>query len=395
MAIYHCSISNVSRAKGSSSCATLSYISADKVYEERTAQTYSYGRAERVLAVGTLIPENAPEEYRNPSVLFNSIENYEKAENARTAKKIEVALPREVDLAGQKQIVEDYIRENLTKEGYACTYAIHNDKKNTNPHAHILVVNRQINEKGEWNTKCRKEYALDEYGERIPQLDKDGNQKLGKRNEKLWKRINVQVNPLDKKEFLQKLREGWAVECNKYLEEEQKIDHRSYVAQGIEQIPTIHEGYASREIEKRGGVSERAEINREIRAKNQLLQQLIEQLKELGKKVKEKGEDLRGHIGELLQRSRSLRNGERTGTEPSGERTAPERAGKPEEQSAEDIIRELNAKERAAKERARASAAARADRDAERERLAAEERREALERSKLQTERSRGKGFSR
>ena len=162
MSIYHCSISNVSRAKGSSSCATLSYISADKVYEERTTQTYSYGRGERVLEVGTILPAYAPKEYADASVLFNAIENYEKAENARTAKKIEVALPRELDLETQKEIVENYIREYLTSEGYCATYAIHNDKDNNNPHAHILVANRQLNKKGKWGSKRKMKYALDE-----------------------------------------------------------------------------------------------------------------------------------------------------------------------------------------------------------------------------------------
>lgn len=287
MAIYHCSISNVSRAKGSSSCATLSYISADKVYEERTAQTYSYGRVERVLEVGTLIPENAPEEYRNPSVLFNSIENYEKAENARTAKKIEVALPREVALAEQKQIVEDYIRENLTKERYACTYAIHNDKNNNNPHAHILVANRQLNNKGEWSSKRKMEYVLDENGQRVPRLDENGQQKTDKNGRKQWKRVNVEQNPLDKKEFLQKLREGWAIECNKHLDPEQQIDHRSYARQGIEQEPTIHEGYAARKREKQGKAADRCQINREIRSRNALLQQLQAKIKEIAAELAE------------------------------------------------------------------------------------------------------------
>ena len=287
MAIYHCSISNVSRAKGSSSCATLSYISADKVYEERTAQTYSYGRVERVLEVGTLIPENAPEEYRNPSVLFNSIENYEKAENARTAKKIEVALPREVDLAEQKQIVEDYIRENLKKERYACTDAIHNDKNNNNPHAHILVANRQLNNKGEWSSKRKMEYVLDENGQRVPRLDENGQQKTDKNGRKQWKRVNVEQNPLDKKEFLQKLREGWAVECNKHLDPEQQIDYRSYARQGIEQEPTIHEGYAARKREKQGKAADRCQINREIRSRNALLQQLQAKIKEIAAELAE------------------------------------------------------------------------------------------------------------
>ena len=285
MAIYHCSISNVSRAKGSSACATLSYISASPVYEERTAQTYSYGRSERVLAVGTVLPDYAPEAYNDPAVLFNAIENYEKAETARTAKKIEVALPREFDLDLQREVVESYIRSSLAQEGYCAAYAIHNDKENNNPHAHILVANRQIDPATHEfaAAKTRKEYVLDERGERIPLIDPaTGQQKTDSRNRKQWQRRTVEQNPLDKKEFLQQLRQSWAVECNKYLKEDHKIDHRSNDERGIDLIPTVHEGYASREIEARGGQSDRAEHNREVRERNAQIKHISDQLKKIG-----------------------------------------------------------------------------------------------------------------
>lgn len=264
MSIYSCHISNVSRAKGSSACATLSYISAEKVTEERTGKTYQYGRGERVLEVGTILPEGAPEEYQDAKNLFDAIESYETADNARTAKKIMVALPREFDRETQKEVIEQYIKENITSEGYACTYAIHTDADGHNPHAHILIANRQIDGNGKWSVKSRKEYALDENGERIPQLDAEGNQKLGKRNEKLWKRVSVRVNPLDKREKLEQLREQWAVKCNEHLASDRQIDHRSHVARGIEEAPTIHEGYAARRLEEKGGTSERCQQNREI-----------------------------------------------------------------------------------------------------------------------------------
>lgn len=265
MAIYHCNISNVSRAKGSTSCATLSYITGQKVKDERLDITFDYGRKERVLFTGTILPEHAPIEYQNASVLFNAIEKHEKAENARTGKKIEVALPREFDLDKQREVVENFIKENITSKGYACAYGIHMDKENHNPHAHILIVNRQIDNKGQWSSKRKMEYALDEQGQRIPQIDKEtGLQKIDKNGRKQWKRINTEVNPLDQKETLKELRERWALECNKHLAAHQQIDHRSLTEQGKEQIPTIHEGYASRQIEKRGEVSERAEYNREV-----------------------------------------------------------------------------------------------------------------------------------
>lgn len=91
------------------------------------------------------------------------------------------------------------------------------------------------------------EYALDENGQRVPIIDKEtGQQKVDSRNRKQWKRISAEVNPLDKKETLQGLREQWAVECNKYLPKAQQIDHRSYAEQGIDKAPTIHEGYSAR-----------------------------------------------------------------------------------------------------------------------------------------------------
>lgn len=286
MAIFHMSISNVSRAKGSSSCASLAYIAASKVYEERTHQTYSYGRKERVMKVATLLPDGAPTAYADAAQLFNAIEKYEQASNARTAKKIVVALPRELPLDESDEILTDFIRDNLCANGYCATYAIHRDKDGNNPHAHILVANRQINKKGEWSSKRKMEYALDEKGERIPLIDKKtGKQKVDKRNRKQWKRISAEQNPLDKKQFLEQLREAWAVECNKHLSQEDRIDHRSNAARGIDDIPTIHEGYAARAIEARGDVSDRMEINRQIRAKNALIHRLIELLKDMRNRV--------------------------------------------------------------------------------------------------------------
>lgn len=286
MAIFHMSISNVSRAKGSSSCASLAYIAASKVYEERTHQTYSYGRKERVMKVATLLPDGAPHAYADATQLFNAIEKHEQASNARTAKKIVVALPRELSLDESDEILTDFIRDNLCANGYCATYAIHRDKDGNNPHAHILVANRQINKKGEWSSKRKMEYALDEKGERIPLIDKKtGKQKVDKRNRKQWKRISAEQNPLDKKQFLEQLREAWAVECNKHLSQEDRIDHRSNAARGIDDIPTIHEGYAARAMEARGDVSERMEINRQIRLKNDLIHQLIETLKEIRDRV--------------------------------------------------------------------------------------------------------------
>lgn len=273
MAIYSLSMSSVSRAVGSSALATLSYIASMKIRDERRGKTfYGFGRRERVEHVETLLPEGAPEAYKNPEVLFNAIETVDRAKNARPAKKIIVALPRELDKSTHVDIMRAFISENLLTRGYACTYAIHTDVEERNPHAHILVANRKISKQGMWKMKYKKAYALDAHGNKIPVIDPaTGEQKVDARNRKQWKRRNVEVNELDKKETLKALREAWAKTVNDYLPEHLHIDHRSLKAQGIDRVPTVHEGYASREIEARGGISDRAEINREIRHANRAI----------------------------------------------------------------------------------------------------------------------------
>ena len=243
MAIYHLSVSNVSRASSSRATATLSYISGKRVHDERRGETYDYGRKERVLRVGTLLPEGAPAEYADPARLFNAVELHETAATARPAKKIVVALPREFTPRQRVQALEEYIRENLNADGYAATYAIHDDGRGNNPHAHILVANRQIDPAtGGWaRLKQRMEYVLDEHGERVPLIDpKTGAQKLDKRNRKQWKRTSVSLNPLDQKAKLKALRESWANTCNARLPETARIDHRSLEDQGSDLEPTIH-----------------------------------------------------------------------------------------------------------------------------------------------------------
>lgn len=121
--------------------------------------------------------------------------------------------------------------------------------------------------------KNRKDYIRDENGNKIPVIDETtGKQKVriraGKGVEKIWKRVTVEQNKLDSKDFLLRLRKAWADVVNRYLSPSEQIDHRSNVARGIIDTPTIHEGYAARAIEERGGIAERCEINREIRREN-------------------------------------------------------------------------------------------------------------------------------
>ena len=319
MAIYSLHVSNVSRAAGSSAVASCSYITSRRMRDERTGEAFNgFGRRERVEHVCTMLPEGAPGEYLDPERLFNAVEMAEKRSDARPAKKIMVALPREFDARERFRALEDFISWNITANGYACTYAIHTDKDGRNPHAHILVANRRIDPKtGRWAAKSRSEFALDANGRRIPVIDPDtGRQKIGARNRKVWKRVNVSNNPLDSKEFLERLRREWADSCNALLPGYAVIDHRSFKARGIERIPTIHEGYASREMEKRGGRGDLCEENRRIQALNRLL------------------DALRAMIGRLSDQAQGILTAVKRRQRPSGAPQAPsspEPAERPQE----------------------------------------------------------------
>lgn len=274
MAIFHFSISNVSRASGGSACSSLAYISGEKVFDERNNITHNFGHKDRILITETVIPNFAPDKFNNPETLFNDIEIFESAINARTAKKIQLALPKELNHDLQKNCVENFIKNNLTSEGYCAFFSIHDGGQNQNVHAHILVANRPLNKNGQWNCKRKMTYALDNDGNRIPILDKNGNQKTDSHGRKQWKRISSFQNKLDDKQFLFQLRQNWANEVNKFLPDNLHIDHRSNSARGLIDKPTIHEGYAARAIEKKGGVSERCQFNRDIKSDNAKLHSL-------------------------------------------------------------------------------------------------------------------------
>ena len=160
------------------------------------------------------------------------------------------------------------------------------DKGDGNPHAHIMATVRSITEDGKWAPKSRKVYDLDENGQRI-------FQKIDKSGRKQYKSHKDDYNDWNKTERVEEWRAAWADCCNAVLSEENKIDHRSYERQGIDQIPTIHEGYAARKIAAAGGTSERVEINNEIRQRNNLLRKLAEQLKQIALKIKEFGNKLK------------------------------------------------------------------------------------------------------
>lgn len=264
MSIYHCSIKNISRSSGRSAVACAAYRSGEELEDVETGITHDYRKKTGIAFAEIFLCKNAPERFQNREELWNEVEKIEKAADARLAREIEVAIPRELSLEEMKNLVAGYAKM-LTEEGMCVDAAIH--LKVGNPHAHLMCTTRKIKADGTWDQKEKKVYALDEFGNKIPVIDQETReQKIGARGRRIWKRVTVAANDLNAKENVEKWRKMWSEHCNAYLEPEQQIDHRSYERQGKKDvIPTIHEGYAAREMEKRGKLAERCEINRDIK----------------------------------------------------------------------------------------------------------------------------------
>lgn len=274
MSICHCSIKNISRSSGRNAVACAAYRSGEELEDVETGITHDYRKKTGIAFAEIFLCKNAPERFQNREELWNEVEKIEKAADARLAREIEVAIPRELSLEEMKNLVAGYAKM-LTEEGMCVDAAIH--LKVGNPHAHLMCTTRKIKADGTWDQKEKKVYALDEFGNKIPVIDQETReQKIGARGRRIWKRVTVAANDLNAKENVEKWRKMWSEHCNAYLEPEQQIDHRSYERQGKKDvIPTIHEGYAAREMEKRGKLAERCEINREIAAANRDIKAIL------------------------------------------------------------------------------------------------------------------------
>ena len=292
MAIYHCSIKIGSRGSGASACGAAAYRAADKIRDNETGLLHDYERKSGVVKSEIMLCKNAPEAYRDRETLWNSAQAAERQVNGQYYREIELALPREMSRDQQIEAVREYCRENFVEKGMCCDWALH-DKGDGNPHAHIMTTMRGIDDKGRWEPKRRDIYANDRDANgkaiynpdkpsgkenRIPRLDKNGKQKLDKKGGRVWERVKVDTHDWNDPKNAELWRDNWAKECNKYLSIGHKIDHRSFERRGIDRIPTKHEGFAARRMERRGGIASSCELNREIRRMNAELHQLeIEQ----------------------------------------------------------------------------------------------------------------------
>ena len=264
IAIYHCSIKIVSRGKGKSAVAAAAYRSGEKLTNEWDGLTHDYTKKGGVVHSEILLPAHAPPAFSDRSTLWNSVELSEKSNNAQLAREVEIALPVELSREEQTRLVRDYCSSQFVSKGMIADFNLH-DTGGGNPHAHILLTMRPLDEKGAWLPKSKKEYVLDENGGKI-------RLPSGR-----YKTRKVDLVDWNNRENAEVWRRAWADLANEFLERNdcpERIDHRSYERQGIDQIPTVHVGVSATQMEKKGIVTERGELNRNINAANRILREI-------------------------------------------------------------------------------------------------------------------------
>ena len=318
MSIFHCSIKIISRSGGRSAVASAAYRSGENLYNEETGLHHDYTHKGGVVMSEILLPDNAPERFSDRELLWNEVQRVEKRADAQLAREVEVAFPVEMNRDQQVECARKYINDNFVSKGMVADWALH-DKGDGNPHAHILLTVRGLDENREWRQKQRSVFAnaRDEIGRaifdpslpqydpkdkehtsqyRIPALDKNGNQKTrvrkGKGTEYLWEKISIPENDWNDHARAEEWRKSWADHCNYYLDAEKHIDHRSYMRQGLDIEPSIHEGITARQMENEGKPSDRREMNREIQDRNSIRQELARIMEEIIKTIIEKAREL-------------------------------------------------------------------------------------------------------
>ena len=316
MAIYHMEAKVVSRGAGRSAVAASAYLSCSRLYNDYDGIQHDYTKKRGLVWQEVFLPKCAPQEWQDREKLWNAVEEVETAKDSRLAREFVVALPIELNREEQIALLQEFIREQFVSDGMCADAAIH-DTDGHNPHAHILLTVRPLDEQGHWQYKTEKEYLCMRNGEergftaaefkaaQDEGWEKQYPYKVGKkkvymtpsaaeaqelvRADKHPKSTRYgRQNPISERwnseEQLVEWRKAWADVTNLYLEcagRAERIDHRSNAARGLDEQPTIHEGVTARALERKGIIADRCEINRQIRADNALLRELKAEIKKL------------------------------------------------------------------------------------------------------------------
>lgn len=264
MAIYHLNVRTVSRGAGGSA-------GTSHDYQEREGK-YTKDKDEVLTKASGNMPDWSKDQ---PGEYWRAADVYERA-NARLCKRVEFALPRELDTEAQKQLVSSFAKQLAdTKDGpLPYSYAIHKGHGQGNPHCHLMISER-VND--------GQPRSREDWFKRASPVDPANG---GARK----------TEALKPKDWLLETREGWQNQANRALERaghDARIDHRTLEAQGVARAPGKHRGVALKAMLIKGKLELR-EIEKDLQP-NPQDKRVIQQ--ELGKLLAVKAEMESGQAG--------------------------------------------------------------------------------------------------
>ena len=253
--------------------ASAAYRAGEKLHSEYYGEDSDYTRKGGVICSEILLPPHAPPSFSDRETLWNEVEKAERGKKAQLAYRFDIALQNEFSMQENIDLARQFLLDNFVSRGMVVDFAVHSPDKEdggiSNPHFHVMCPIRPMEPNGKWGNKQRREYVLDEHGERV--LDEAGNYVFNA----------VPTTDWGEPETLEAWRKAWAEMCNaKFAEKDLdcRIDHRSFARQGVEQIPTQHEGPTVRAMEAKGIRTDKGDLNRFIRKTNAILREAKEKI---------------------------------------------------------------------------------------------------------------------
>ena len=287
MALFHLHVTQVKRSAGQSVVTSAAYRAGEKLYSEYYGEVSDYTHKGGVVCTDILLPPQAPNQYQDRATLWNAVEKAERGKKAQLAYSFDIALQNEFSLEENIALARQFVSEQLVGRGMIADFAIHQPDKEDggipNPHFHVLCPIRPIEPDGKWGCKQRRRYRLDE----------DGNRIMGEDGKPLFDA--VPTTDWGSPETLEHWREAWAAMVNAKFEEKGltcRIDHRSYERQGLDLLPTVHEGVAVRQMEAKGIPTDKGDLNRWIKKANNILRDIRKKIAGLTDWIKAIKEEL-------------------------------------------------------------------------------------------------------
>ena len=299
IALFHFHVTQIKRSTGQSAVAAAAYRSGEKLHSEYYGEDSDYTRKGGVICSEILLPAHAPQEYADRETLWNAVEKVERGKKAQLAYSFDIALQNEFSMEENINLARQFLLEQFVRRGMIVDFAVHSPDKEdggiSNPHFHVMCPIRPIEPNGKWGNKQRREYVLDEDGNRIPDGTGDyvfnavpttdwGSPETLEHWRQTWAELCYQLSHIrNGKSHIQKSLAVWKPEMERYAGLVQQIKEKSKERKSLvaekKELPIYH---VKRHKALAVRIAELTEDLEELRSEKALLLQKFEYAEDAG-----------------------------------------------------------------------------------------------------------------